>query len=180
MSEQVADGIEDDDVPGFWKKSRDDKKKVFDMKRQKENLGGGFKCSHCAVFVPINPEMGTAHRNHCNECLWSKHVDDKTSGDRKSACQAGMKPIGITLKHEGFNKYGKERLGDVMLIHECAGCGKCVINRIAADDPSETIMSIFDTSQSLPQETKDKLREDGINLLSINERSMVEERLYGR
>lgn len=150
------------------------------MKRQKEKLGGGFKCSHCATFVSMNQEMGTAHRNHCNQCLWSKHVDEKTSGDRQSTCQAGMEPIGITLKHEGLDKYGNEKLGDVMLVHRCTGCDKCVINRVAADDPSDTIMSIFDKSKVLPQDIKDRLQKEGIDLITIDQRPMVQERLYGR
>ncbi len=153
---------------------------LFDMKKPKKKLGKGFKCSHCTTFVPINQEMGTAHRNHCNQCLWSKHVDEKTSGDRKSTCQAGMEPIGITLKYEGLDKYGHEKLGDVMLVHRCTGCDKYVINRIAADDPSEAIMSILNKSQALPQETKDRLQKEEVQLISIDKRKMVKERLYGK
>lgn len=139
-----------------------------------------FQCLHCGATVSINQAMGTMHRNHCNQCLWSKHVDKKISGDRASTCQAGMEPIGITLKHEGKDKYGSEKLGDVMLVHKCTKCSSCVVNRIAADDPPETIMSILNTSQVLPQEIKSMLKEEGIQLVTIDKKQMVEERLYGK
>src|ERR1051325_10548144 len=102
-----------------------------------------FECCHCSLEVTPAPDMGTRHRNHCNHCLWSKHVDT-APGDRASQCGGCMEPIGVTLKHEGTDKYGKEKLGDVMLVHHCTTCGHININRIAADDPEDFIMSVFE------------------------------------
>jgi hypothetical protein len=45
-------------------------------------------------------------------------------GDRKSTCGSMMKPIGLMTR----------RNGEMVLIHECLGCGKQDPNRIAADD----------------------------------------------
>lgn len=85
--------------------------------------------------------MGTVNRNHCNICLWSKHVDEN-KGDRRAECHGGMRPIGLTFKHEG-----KGRQGEIMLIHECAQCAVVSINRIAGDDDNEKILSIYHDSQ---------------------------------
>ncbi len=45
-------------------------------------------------------------------------------GDRKSTCGSLMRPIGVMTR----------RNGELVLIHECVGCGKQDPNRIAADD----------------------------------------------
>ena len=134
-----------------------------------------FECCHCSLEVTPNEAMGTAHRNHCNHCLWSKHVDT-TPGDRASACLGCMEPIGVTLKHEGTDKYGKEKLGDVMLVHRCTVCGAINLNRIAADDPEDLIMSVFEKFSSLPQEMLDELAKQNITLLT--EKKNLEERLF--
>ncbi len=136
-----------------------------------------FECCHCSLEVTPNEAMGTAHRNHCNHCLWSKHVDT-TPGDRASACLGCMEPIGVTLKHEGTDKYGKEKLGDVMLVHRCTVCGAINLNRIAADDPEDLIMSVFEKFSSLPQEMLDELAKQNITLLT--EKKNLEERLFGK
>jgi hypothetical protein len=65
-----------------------------DKNKYKEYKAQGFRCSHCREFVIINEFMGTNNRNHCNICLWSRHVDNKP-GDRRAMCHAGMKPIGL-------------------------------------------------------------------------------------
>ncbi|WP_220193259.1 RNHCP domain-containing protein [Ktedonospora formicarum] len=52
-----------------------------------------FKCRHCRRFVCPLPSGGH-HRNHCPFCLYSRHVDDRQSGDRLSTCGASMQPIG--------------------------------------------------------------------------------------
>lgn len=123
-----------------------------------EEKKGGFKCCYCGQWVRFSEFMGTAHRNHCPYCLWSKHVDDRKVGDRKSQCQKPMKPIGLTFKWEGVDKYNNLREGELMLIHECTGCGKISINRIAADDNEETILKVFDESQKLPLQKRAELQ----------------------
>jgi RNHCP domain-containing protein len=119
------------------------------------------------------------HRNHCNHCLRSKHVD-QSPGDRASHCQGCMEPVGVTLKHEGVDKYGKERLGDVMLVHKCTRCGAVNINRIAADDPSDLVVKVFEKSPSLAPETKVELSNQNIFLLSENQKPLLVERLFGK
>lgn len=141
-----------------------DKYKAQEWKR--EHDAGGFKCSHCKQFVIINDIMGTAIRNHCNWCLWSKHVDE-AKGDRRANCHGGMEPVGLTFKHEGRNK-----IGEIMLIHLCSLCQKISINRIARDDPEEYVLDIFYQSLDLADEVKERLYTAGIDLL---ERSDIEE-----
>jgi len=158
-----------------------DKKKSFVLSRRHEESVGSFRCAHCSLPVPISEEMGTSHRNHCNSCLWSKHVDERTPGDRKSECGAGMEPIGITLKREGHDKYSHtERYGDVMLVHKCAGCGKININRIAADDDTNALMNVFDHSRNLNIGIKTKLAIQGIKLFDESQRGLITERIFGK
>jgi hypothetical protein len=138
-----------------------------------------FECCHCSLEVRPNPAMGTKHRNHCTHCLWSKHVD-QTPGDRASACQGCMEPVGVTLKQEGVDKYGKQKAGDVLLVHHCTQCGALNINRIAADDPEDLILSVFEKSPTLPQEVVEKLKEQNISLLSEKEKPLLSEKLFGK
>jgi hypothetical protein len=81
-----------------------------------------FRCNHCRLDVPTDAP-GTRHRNHCPNCLWSRHVDDEP-GDRASDCLASMEPIAITVRKDG----------EWVLIHRCNGCGILSSNRIAGDD----------------------------------------------
>jgi hypothetical protein len=81
-----------------------------------------FRCVHCRLDVPTDAP-GTAHRNHCPSCLWSRHVDDEP-GDRAADCGSSMEPIAITVRRDG----------EWVLIHRCAGCGVLHSNRTAGDD----------------------------------------------
>ena len=81
-----------------------------------------FRCVHCRLDVPADAP-GTAHRNHCPNCLWSRHLDVEP-GDRASDCQASMEPIAITVRNDG----------EWVLIHRCRGCGTLASNRTAGDD----------------------------------------------
>ena len=67
---------------------------------------------------------GTAHRNHCPSCLWSRHVDDDVPGDREADCGASMEPLAVSVRGDG--EWG--------LVHRCAGCGAMRLNRTAGDD----------------------------------------------
>lgn len=145
-----------------------------EQKWKNEQNAGGFRCSHCKQWVIINDFMGTANRNHCNLCLWSKHVDEK-KGDRKALCQAGMQPIGLTFKQEGY-----DRQGEIMLIHLCSICGKISINRIAGDDILEEIIVIFDYSQQLGNTMKKRLSDENIYLLIESDRQELCNQLFGK
>jgi hypothetical protein len=138
-----------------------------------------FECCHCSLEVRPSGAMGSAHRNHCTHCLWSKHVDT-APGDRASSCGGCMEPVGVTLKREGADKYGRERLGDVMLAHRCTACGVVNINRIAADDPDDLVLGAFEKSLALPQEALDELAKLDIALLGADEKPLLMERLFGK
>ncbi|MET1001543.1 MAG: RNHCP domain-containing protein, partial [Acidimicrobiia bacterium] len=47
-----------------------------------------FRCRRCGLDVSYDAP-GTAHRNHCPNCLWSRHVDDRP-GDRAAECGSAM------------------------------------------------------------------------------------------
>jgi len=140
----------------------------------------GFECCNCGQSVPFSGFIGTEHRNHCPSCLWSKHVDLRSPGDRKAGCQAGMKPIGLTFKQEGTDRYGMPRQGELMLIHECAKCGKISINRIAGDDNPEEILKILEESRRLSSEKRDRLKRNGIGVILQGEREKIITQLFGR
>lgn len=134
---------------------------------------GGFTCSHCKQWVVINPYIGTANRNHCNWCFWSKHVDIR-KGDRRAVCKAGMRPIALTFKHEGF---GRE--GELMIVHQCAHCQKISINRIARDDPEYLVLELFAESQRLDGQVRERLLQEGIAYLDADDEKAVRRQLFG-
>ena len=160
----------------MYREEKRNKEKRLRLEKKK----GDFRCCNCGQWVLFLEFMGTAHRNHCQLCLWSKHVDLEKSGDRKSKCQAGMRPIGLTFKHEGVDKYGKLRRGELMLIHECAGCGEISINRIAADDNPKAILKVFKESQELNSDKRNQLERDDIEILSKEMRKEILVQLLGK
>jgi hypothetical protein len=87
-------------------------------------LPASFRCRHCRLDVPMSAP-GTAHRNHCPHCLWSRHVDD-APGDREAAelCGSAMEPIAVSVRGAG----------EWVLVHRCTGCGTVHLNRTAGDD----------------------------------------------
>lgn len=131
-----------------------------------------FKCLNCGKGVTVIGHIGTAHRNHCPYCLWSKHVDEFQEGDRKSFCQAGMEPIGLTFKKEKPDKYHPEEKGELMLVHRCIGCVKLSLNRIAADDDPEEVLKLL----KLPQQ-ENVLAE--IDILTESNKQEVRKQLFG-
>ena len=148
------------------------KKRTQEWKR--EHDAGGFRCSHCKQFVVIHDMMGTANRNHCNHCLWSRHVDEN-KGDRRAACHGGMEPIGLTFKHEGYGK-----IGEIMIIHLCSLCQKISINRIARDDPEDRILEIFEHSHYLSKNLKKRLSLARIYLLNRGDAEELNIQLFGK
>src|SRR5690349_7159067 len=88
---------------------------------------------------------GVNNCNHCPYCLWSRHLDLYSAGDRLSACKGGMRPVGLTMK-KGRNKYASSPRGELMLVHECVDCASVSINRIAGDDHPESILEVFHAS----------------------------------
>jgi hypothetical protein len=159
--------------PHDYEYSFNDKKKHREKEWKREHDAGGFKCSHCKQWVIINDYIGTANRNHCPLCLWSKHVDDR-KGDREADCHGGMKPIALTFKHEGL-----ARQGELMLVHECAECGKTSINRIARDDDNDGILDVFTMSRSDDQLAM-RLGGQGVYVLGECDEREVRVQLFGQ
>jgi hypothetical protein len=137
-----------------------------------------FRCSHCGNYVSaLQVVCGVHNRNHCPYCLWSRHLDLYTAGDRLSACKAPMRPLGLTLKL-GRNKYAPGG-GEMMLVHACVDCGHLSINRIAADDDAQALLEIFAISSTLTCGTSELLLASGIRLLDRGEVQIVQRQLLG-
>jgi RNHCP domain len=100
--------------------------------RARRRTPGSFRCRNCRLDVSTDAP-GTAHRNHCPHCLWSRHVDD-TPGDRAALalCGSTMEPIAITVRGGG----------EWVLVHRCLGCGELHLNRTAGDDNPLALMRI--------------------------------------
>ncbi len=84
-----------------------------------------FLCENCSQLVLLHP---TSSRDHCNHCLWGKHVDINP-GDRMNQCRGMLRPIG----YENINR--KEKI-----IYECIKCKKRVKCIVAPDDNREVIV----------------------------------------
>lgn len=139
-----------------------------------------FRCAHCKVIVSCAHLLsGVNNRNHCPYCLWSCHLDLYAGGDRLSACQGQMKPIGLTMK-KGRNKYQREPRGELMLVHECVECKSLSINRIAADDDPGTVMEVFQTSLTLGTQIHAVFIQNGIDVLKAEDADIPYCQLYGR
>jgi hypothetical protein len=93
-------------------------------RHQRNRAKRSFRCRNCGLDVPTDAP-GTAHRNHCPTCLWSRHLDH-TPGDRRAAAECGssMEPIAIHVRPDG----------EWTLVHRCTGCRTVHVNRIAGDD----------------------------------------------
>lgn len=89
-----------------------------------------FRCIRCKRSVDTL-SFGTQHRNHCPNCLWSRHLDN-TPGDRESDCRSAMEPIAVTVRPGG----------EWAIIHRCRSCALLRENRIAGDDNIVMLMSL--------------------------------------
>ena len=139
-----------------------------------------FICENCHRPVSLKA-LGTAHRNHCPFCLYSKHVDEKNSGDRKSLCGGLMEPVGLTFKHEGIDKFtGEEKQGELMVVHRCLGCGKISLNRIAGDDEPEAILQVFKKSLKISPGFRQELKNQGIKLAERKDEEEIHTQLFGK
>ena len=140
---------------------------------------GEFTCAHCGYLVSAAHSLsGVNNRNHCPYCLWSCHLDLFAAGDRLSACKGLMKPIGLTTK-KSRNKYRLEARGELMLTHECADCGSLSINRIAADDDSESILTVFQDSLRQSHQKFRLCEGQGILMLGTEALQAVQAQLFG-
>jgi hypothetical protein len=139
----------------------------------------GFLCKHCKNYVSSAAFLsGVQNRNHCPYCLWSCHLDWHAAGDRLSACKSPMKPIGLAVKGTG-KKYGSSQ-GELMLIHLCIECESLSINRIAADDIPQNLLSVFEGSFQIDRATHDSLEYGGIRILGEADNPLVLRQLFGK
>lgn len=95
--------------------------KKFNMINEK------FKCENCDKEVC---EATKTARDHCNYCLYSKHVDINP-GDRNNKCEGMLVPIGI----EKFKNTYK-------IIYKCQKCNQIHKNIVADDDNMELIIKL--------------------------------------
>ena len=86
-----------------------------------------FICEHCNNNVN---RLGYTARDHCPNCLYSKHIDINP-GDRANECKGLLKPIGI----EKFKDTYK-------IIYKCEKCGQLHKNKMADDDNMDLIIEL--------------------------------------
>ena len=86
-----------------------------------------FKCENCGAFVN---KLNYTARDHCPNCLYSKHVDIMP-GDRLNTCMGLMKPIGIE-KYKNTYK----------IIYKCLKCSNIHKNIVATDDNYDLIVKL--------------------------------------
>ncbi|GAA2930164.1 hypothetical protein GCM10020221_27440 [Streptomyces thioluteus] len=90
-----------------------------------------FRCVGCGLDVsPDAP--GTAHRNHCPNCLASLHVDRRVPGDRAATCRGRMEALSMSVRPDG----------EWLIVHQCLTCGELSVNRIAGDDNALVLMRL--------------------------------------
>jgi len=131
-------------------------------------------CINCGKNFSEGKFIGTSHRNHCPHCLYSMHMDAVKPGDRKSNCHSSMKPIALTFKNVGLDKYGRKKQGEIMIVHRCDKCGKISLNRIAGDDDPQEILKILEqTNTSLYDLPKN------IAVLTKKDKDEVKKQLLG-
>jgi len=141
---------------------------------------GDFRCAHCHALVSCTHLLsGVNNRNHCPYCLWSCHLDLYSAGDHLSACKAPMKPIGLTIKRSR-NKYQSKPRGELMLIHECVKCKSLSINRSAADDDPEIVLSVYEAWLTFTHQSQVLYEQHGIVTLNTDDREIVYTQLYGQ
>jgi len=88
-----------------------------------------FVCENCKK---LNPLLKGTCRNHCKFCLFSKHVDKNTPGDRESDCKGLMEPIFVD--QDGKKGY--------VITHKCTKCGKEIRNKVVKDDDFDVIINL--------------------------------------
>ena len=150
---------------------------MFD--RNSEKTFGPFICSVCGEKNEINDLIGTKNRNHCRKCLSSKHLDKEISGDRASECDGEMTPMALTFMQEGFDKYGRQRQCEVMVVHLCNKCKEVSINRLTGDDDDGEVLRLFSKTLTLSPDIKAKLKKDDIIVLEEKDKDEVYRQLFG-
>ena len=111
--------------------NRENKRKQYEKNYYKNHpCVDSFTCKACGRPV-VSAGAGSAHRNHCPNCLASLHVDVEP-GDRAADCGGVMEPVAVWVR----------KGGEWAIIHRCMRCGALSSNRVAADDNPMKLMSI--------------------------------------
>lgn len=138
-----------------------------------------FRCLNCGRIVPVDPSFSAVHnRNHCPYCLWSRCLDLYRPGDRLSACKQPMRPIGLSLKRSP-KRYPARWGGELLLVHQCVACAKISLNRLAADDLTEGLFTIYQASWQLANQALSQVASREVHLLQASDLEVVRARLFG-
>ena len=97
------------------------------MTRKFTEIDEAFICENCGARVE---PLGYSCRNHCPNCLYSKHVDINP-GDRSNECKGLLKPIGIEKFKDTFK-----------IIYKCEKCNLLHKNIIEKDDNMDLIIEL--------------------------------------
>ncbi len=92
-------------------------------------INEGFICDICQHQ---NPPATKTCRNHCQQCLCSKHVDINP-GDRAEKCHGILRPSNFIIKGGSLSK----------IVFTCDRCGTVRKNKPADDDNKETIFILM-------------------------------------
>ena len=87
-----------------------------------------FICEYCNHKVP---KLNYTARDHCPNCLYSKHLDINP-GDRSNDCHGLLEPIGVELS----SKKG------YVIVYKCKKCGEIKRNKAADDDNMDLIIKL--------------------------------------
>lgn len=87
-----------------------------------------FICENCGYQVQ---KLNYTARDHCPNCLHSKHVDNNP-GDRSASCGGLLIPLGLE----------KASKGDYKIIYRCKKCGCIKKNVMAKDDDYDLIIKL--------------------------------------
>ena len=87
-----------------------------------------FICEHCNSKVE---PLGYTARDHCPNCLYSKHVDINP-GDRQEQCKGLLIPIGVE----------SNRKAEYKIIYQCERCKAIKKNIAAKDDNRDLIIGL--------------------------------------
>lgn len=90
-------------------------------------LDEAFICEKCGFKVD---RLGYSCRDHCPNCLYSKHVD-KNPGDRKNKCRGLLKPIGMEKYKDTYK-----------IIYQCEKCNTIHKNVMAKDDNMNILINL--------------------------------------
>lgn len=102
------------------------------MKQKKFiKINDAFICDCCGHK---NPPANKTCRNHCRECLCSKHVDINP-GDRSETCLGILRPVKFDIKGAEITQ----------IIFQCEKCQVQRKNKLAEDDNKAIIWKIMGT-----------------------------------